>query len=237
MSNFLHQPNETFFVDLNILVSTDLFVVDQIYRYLYRTNDTNDIFYNLKQAIELEGVGYGNLHNLLQLKKNRNPLLQYMITPDQDIADQYYNGILIDDNYQSDQYFPNLRKTTIGNALNTLVKDTNFDKVYVYAPKMTEALFTYIMTLFPEKPKWNFVTGDRGRFLAEYECNNYFIEDISTITQLVTKRHIIEGNIYIPEYRFNMHPELPVVLNSPIPVEALNNEYNLKLHSIKLPIF
>ena len=237
MSNFLHQSNETFFIDLNILVSADLFVVDQIYRYLYRSNDTSDSFYRLKQSVEMEGIGYSNLHNLLQLKKFRNPLLEYMDVPNLDIADKYYNGILLDDDYNSDKYFPNLRKTTIGNALNTLVKDTNCDKIYVYSPKMTESLFSYIMTLFPEKPKWNFVTGDRSKFLEDYECNNYFIEDISTITQLVTKRHIIEGSIYIPEYRFNMHPELPLILNSPIPVEELNKEYNLKIHSIKLPIF
>ena len=237
MSNFLHKSNETFFIDLGLLVSTDLFVTDQIYRYLHRIDDSTDEFYKLKLTVESDGVGYDNLNSLVQLKTNVNPLLQYMANPNIQLADAYYNGILYDDSYTSDSYFTSLYKTSIGTAFKTLVKDTNLDKVYVYTPIITESLFLYIMELFPEKPKWNFVTGNKQDFLQEYECNNYFLEDVNSIKYLTTKRHIVEGSIYIPEYKYNMNPEIPMVLNSPVSVELLNKEYNLKLHSIKLPLF
>ena len=237
MSNFLHKSNETFFIDLELLLSTDLFVADQIYRYLHRIDDQSDIFYKLKTRIDSKGVGYSNLHNLLQLKANNNPLIEYMESPNESIAQEYYNGILFDDGYTSNSYFSTLKLTSLGRALNTLVKDTNLKCVYVYTPRLTESLFNYTMELLSERPKWNFVIGNRDEFLSDYECHNYFLSDIKSITHLIGKRHVNEGNIYIPEYRFNMHPDIPIVLNSPVSVETLNKEYNLKIHSIKLPIF
>lgn len=237
MSNFLHKSNETFFIDLGLLLSTDLFVTDQIYKYLHRIDDPNDVFYKLKTRVDSKGIGYSNLNNLLQLKTHNNPLVEYMENPDEKIAQEYYDGILFDDSYTSNSYFSSLQLTTIGRALNTLVKDTNLKCVYVYTPVLTESLFNYVMELLSERPKWNFVVGDKEGFLSDYECHNYFFSDIKWITHLTGKKHINEGNIYIPEYRFNMHPEIPVVLNSPVPVETLNKEYNLKIHSIRLPIF
>lgn len=237
MSNFLHKSNETFFIDLSLLVSTDLFVVDQIYRYLHRMDDSTDEFYKLKLTVESKGVGYENLNNLLQLKTHPNPLLDFMSNPNESVAYEYYNGILYDDSYTNDSYYTTLTKTSLGTAFTSLVKDTNLDKMYVYTPKLTQSLFSYIMSLFPEKPKWNFVTGDKSQFLKEYECNNYFFEDVASIQYLVDKKHVIAGNIYVPEYTFNMDPDISILLKTPIDIESLNNDYNLRVHSIRLPLF
>ena len=237
MSNFLHKPNETFFIDIDLLLSTDLFVVDQIYRYLYRFDDKNDKFYTLKLAVDVDGIGYENLNSLLQLKNNLNPLLEFMNIPDSKVADEYYNGILFDNSYTTDSYFTTLTLTKLGRALVMLTRDTNLDNIYVHTPMLTESLFSYIMDMVPDKNKWNFVVGSREEFLREYECNNYFVHDVATISTLAHKRHIIEGNIYIPEYNFNMNKDMPILLDSPVPVNDLNSKYNLKINSIVLPLF
>lgn len=236
MSNLLHKQNETFFIDLSLLVSTDLFVMDQIYRYLYRMNDKNDMFYSLLETVESIG-GYDKLGALIQTKSHINPLCEYMNDPNVEIANEYYNGILFDDSYTQDSYYPNLDLTNIGRALSTLAKDTNFNTIYVSTPTINKPLFNHIMSLISNKNKWNFVVGSKEEFFYENECNNYFINDINDLHMLTRKKHLIEGNIYIPEYSFNMNPEVPLLLNTPIESKVLNDTYNLRIHSIHLPIF
>ena len=235
MSFFLHRDHESIYVDLNIIFNTDLFVVDKIYRYLFRTNDSSDVFYRLKEMVESHPDGYGSLPKLVQNKKHSNPLMDYMEVPNKEIADAYYNGILFDDDLKLDDLSINLPKTSLGQAFTTLLKDTNLDHLYIYSGNITEPLFSFIYSNLTEINKIDIIVGEREGFLTDVICDNYFFDDIKSMNILLDNNYVLMSSVYCPEYVYNMRKDIPHLVNSPKGVDILEKENNLTVNTIKIP--
>lgn len=239
MSNYLHRENESIFFDLSVLFTTDWFVLQKIYKYLFRTNDTNDLFYELKDQVESDLVGYQNISKLAQIKSFPNPLMDYMVNPDESTADNYYNGILLDDEITQETYFTDLFKTNIGKSLDQLLKDSNLTSVYVHVASPAENMLTFIHMSYAniDKSKINFVIGNKEDFLKDIPCDNYFFNNIDDIQFIMNIDRDKDCCVYTPEYSYNMRTDKPAMVRVPIPLEELTSNNKICVNTIKLPLF
>lgn len=219
----------------NILCDTDTFVIQKIYD-TFKNNRENCILNALLDKIERNGIE--NIKYISQVKKNMNPLIEYINDDIEDkdgIAYEIYNNILYAE-YGSTETFDSMPKTIIGSSLDVLIMDENLEKTYIFCKNPTPEICEFIYEMYDES-RTDIIAGDESDFLRKVPCTSYFISDSSNIQDIMECGHTEDTpvEIYVPEYTFNITEDTREIITYP-PIDELTRNSSIVVNSIRLPI-
>lgn len=231
----------TIFIEFeNILFDTDTFILGELYlKYINASDELRMLFKPLMDIIDKYGVD--NLYLLSQIKHNRNPLYDFidhdMEYPNKkEICDFLYDSILYGE--YDIEYMHNLELTNIGKSIYQLLIDENLDKLYIYINRETDSIMNFLVTWLNQDTRIEYITGNKNDFLEKIECESYFLsryDDIESIAKLSNPNKIMQKDVVIPEYKFNIDKEGNLRYKN-MTYSKLFDDFNINVTSAKLPI-
>ena len=192
--------SSTVYVDFeNVIANTDYFVAKKLYQLLKNDKDAvkNNILHNFFDIINQLGEDY--ILSFCNTKKNINPffeiadlsvLTEAELAPfkeahlsENDInvflcCQMYYE--ILNHNYTFD-YIDDFSYTNVADSLKVLLKDSQLQKIYIYVDTMTDFIHKSLYNKFNNSDKVVIVTGEKAKFLSEYRCDTYMVQNIYDI--------------------------------------------------------
>ena len=195
----LHGPS-TVYVDFeNVIANTDYFVCKKLYQLLKEDKEAvkNNILHNFFDIINQLGEEY--ILSFCNTKKNINPFFEIAdlsVLTEEELApfkeaklsneeinvflctQMYYE--ILNHSYTFD-YMDDFSYTNVADSLKVLLKDNQLQKIYIYVDSMTEFIHKSLYNKFNNSDKIVIVTGDKPKFLSEYRCDTYMVQNVYDI--------------------------------------------------------
>ena len=246
----------SFFIDLKTMMAhTDLYVAER----LIEMGQSNKLNMTLFTSLidEYKELGPDIMTERLQAKADINFLLGYLnwdIVAELDEADpigfcnELYDTLLFQEFDTQGEQLPELKFTQLGNTLQTIVKDSNTEKIYIYMNHPCKYM-EFLIANFMCSKKVEIITGNKEEFLRTHTFDSYFLEDVDDV-EFISRRHAQRSEIIIPVFPFNVTGfefdengdviyTQDSLFKTPIldktPVEYLK-EYNLDMALINIPL-
>lgn len=231
------------FVELrDFIMDTDFYVIKFLLDYYRIYGEMYDSLNHIKKKLLLTygSISEDKLSYVIIQKRNQNPLydlVDYNEAPEDfhlSLLDNTYNEIVFTIDYLANK---NLRFTDFSNTLIPILKMKECAELCIYSPF---DIPDYIEVLLANKfnsTKVKIITGNIDHVLASQEYDSYFIRNINSITPIANISTHTRRDVVIPLYKHNISMDVDrEIICSPIPVELLDEEYNIDIRGLPLPL-
>lgn len=227
----------------NCLFNTDTQVLLELYILAKRSEKIQKQFPNIIQFIEDMGNDAKKICTAVQNKTDINPLVDFfdwsIQTPD---TFGYLNAMYDRLYYQDlDTIKVDPIPTLLGNLLSISIKLPDFHKLYILDKGYPQHMKTYIQSFFKGSDKVELIEGSLEEAAKELKDINFIILENSEDVSYFMTPHNSRIEVLIPGFRSNLLnaddlEESPPILSLPDGADNYNEDFNLSIKSIGIPI-